>query len=93
MRGMCDISVWLYGSNRRPVSGFVSAGILFKTWSRTRTRKVLRGSDTLFGKPDTACRSHVGRTPDMNQDGRAASSTVIARLARCSRKPNGRPQC
>src|SRR5262249_51155705 len=35
---------------------------------RTGTRKVLQGSDALFRKPDTACRSRVGCTPDMNQD-------------------------
>jgi len=46
----------------------------------TRTRKALQGSDTLFWKPDTACRSRVGRTPDMNQDARAASSRAIARI-------------
>src|SRR5262249_57478248 len=34
----------------------------------TGTRKILQGSDTLFRKPDTACRSRVGCTPDVNQD-------------------------
>ena len=47
---------------------------------RTGTRKVLQGSDALFRKPDTACRSRVGCTPDMNQDARAASSRAIARI-------------
>src|SRR6266516_5696473 len=47
---------------------------------RTRLRKVLQGADAGFRKPDTSCRSEVGRTPEMNEDARAASRRAIARI-------------
>src|SRR5262249_35668428 len=47
---------------------------------RTRSRKLLQDSDTVFRKPDTACRADVGCTPDMNKDARAPASRTIARI-------------
>src|SRR3989442_15694054 len=46
----------------------------------TSSRKVLQGLDTGLRKPDTSCRSEAGRTPDMNEDTRAASRRAIARI-------------
>src|SRR5262245_6572980 len=48
---------------------------------RTGARKFLQGFDPGFRQPDTACRSRVGRTADMNEDTRAASRGAIG--ARC----------
>src|SRR6266487_2452670 len=39
-----------------------------------------RSADAGFRKPDTSCRSEVGRTPEMNEDARAASRRAIARI-------------
>src|SRR5262249_37618171 len=47
---------------------------------RTGARKILQGFDPGFRQPDTACRSRVGRAPDMNEDARAASGGAIARI-------------
>src|SRR5947209_18598450 len=46
---------------------------------RTGTRKILQGSDTLFRKSDTACRSRRGFTPDWNQSAIGASNLAVPR--------------
>src|SRR5262249_5997070 len=44
---------------------------------RTGARKFPQSLDPGSRQPDTACRSRVGRTPDMNEDTRAASCGAI----------------